>query len=248
MISPTENFLTQWAEFTASDAWVRQEAGVFVCPDASRAGSRRVSANRVTGHGPTRTVLRVDPDLADWVAPLAGTGSTLSDKAFLEWAAAEGAKVLGGALMKTLAEPPTDTPPLMRFLRDEAAHRELLADFMTRVDDDELDDAEIEMDDLDELAVVATENDKIVAFASARPFDETPTFGDIGVAVDTNRRREGLGSHVVNALIEHVLAPSGFDALYRCESDNAGSNGLSRSLGFATVLDLTVIEHGGQRS
>jgi len=242
-MTATEMFLDRWVTFTGNDSWTRQEAGVYVCPDASRVGTGRVSACRVLGQGPTRTVLRVDPNVADWVAPLAGVGKTLSDDDFVAWANHQGAKVLGSALMKTLPAAPSGTPSLMPFLRDDASHRELLLDFMTRVDDDELDDAEIEMDNLDELAVVATEEaGAIVAFASARPFDEAPDFGDIGVAVDRDQRRRGLGSHVVNALVEHLLLPNGMQALYRCDHDNPGSDGLSRSLGFDVVLDMTVIE------
>lgn len=146
--------------------------------------------------------------------------------------------------MKTQALPgdaPQRTPHVLNW--SDATDIALMRGFVERVDEDDLDEAEIELDDLDDKAVcLVNDAGQMDAYASARPFDEAPRFGDIGIAVVPNVRQQGLGSEVLRGLIEGVLRPEGIHPLYRCDPDNAASDRLSAALGFQTVLELLVVE------
>lgn len=243
-MTSAQQFLDGFAAATDCSAWSDDVAGTFVCADADRAGTGRVSACRVVGSGPSRTILRADPALAEALSPLASTDGPLDDDAFLEWAEHHSAVTLGRSLMKTLGQPPAApqrTPHVLNWA--ESGDMDLIRGFVERVDEDDLDEAEIDLDALDEKAVcLVNPSGQMEAYASTQPFDEAPTFGDIGIAVAPDVRQQGVGSEVLRGLINHVLLPEGILPLYRCDPDNAASDRLSAALGFETVLELLVVE------
>ena len=149
-MSDARSFLEGFATFTGCPSWLAESAGTFVCADETRRGGGRVSACRIVGDGPTRTVLRADPNLGEALVPLTSSDAALSDADFLAWSEANGAEVLGRAIMKTLVEPVA--PPRRKVLQldwNNAENVRLIEGFVATVDDDDLDEAEIELDDLE---------------------------------------------------------------------------------------------------
>lgn len=122
--------------------------------------------------------------------------------------------------------------PLVRDDADDFALLERLVDVSS---EDDLDEAELELDNLDEIMDAVLDADgQIASLASSRPFDMAPDFGDIGILTRTDCRAKGLGSAAVTVLCER-LVKSGIEPLYRCDEDNTGSVELSRGLFFAPV-------------
>ena len=122
--------------------------------------------------------------------------------------------------------------------RDEADVA-LIARLVEISDEDDLDEAEIELDNLDDLIeVVLDPAGEIASFGSSRDFDMSPGFGDIGIMTRPDCRGFGLGSAAVVA-VSHRIRAQGDEPLYRCDEDNAGSIALSRGLGFSIATKLS---------
>ena len=60
-------------------------------------------------------------------------------------------------------------------------------------------------------------------------------FHAVGVGTHPDHRGKGLGKAVVSALVEHVVSEGGI-ALWNCDSENAASLALARSVGFVEHL------------
>lgn len=105
--------------------------------------------------------------------------------------------------------------------------------------EDDLDEAEIELDNLDEhMNAVVDDDGQIASLASSRPFHMAPAFGDIGIMTRADCRSQGLGSAAVATLCTRLIQ-DGIAPVYRCDEDNTGSVELSRGLHFAPVAMLS---------
>ena len=60
-------------------------------------------------------------------------------------------------------------------------------------------------------------------------------FHAVGVGTHPDHQGKGLGTAVVSALVEHVIAEGGI-ALWNCDATNAASLALARSVGFVEHL------------
>lgn len=222
------------------DVDVLDRVGTTIAPDADRSGSRRVACYQIGAHA----VLACDPGIVDDLAPLQDTDVSLTDAAFREWSLDRGAEIVGDSVMRTQATllPPVAVPGQVHVLDwRKPIDVQLMQAFVDAADADDLDEAEVAMDDLDDQAVALLGSDgAIMAYASSRPYEETPAFGDIGVIVSADARRGGWGRAVVATLITELLVPAGVIPLYRCSTENLGSFGLSSALGFESVLSLTM--------
>lgn len=222
-----------------------ERVGTTACPGEERAGSGIVLAYHVGLH----TVLWCDPDLAELVKPLESDTVSLRDADFRAWSREVGGAIGGQAVMKTrgagqveVAESPG---ALHRFDWSRSADMALISDLIDASEVDDLEEAELALDSLDDLAVgVLDEKGRVVSFASARPFNYEPSFGDIGVLTRSRARSGGWGRAAVLGLIDDVLVPAGFEPLYRCDPANVGSDRLSAALGFEPALTLTAVTFG----
>ena len=102
--------------------------------------------------------------------------------------------------------------------------------------EEDLDEAEIYVDDPDPVIFGLFDDEHLAAYASHRYWDET--IADIGVLVHPDYRSQGLGKAVVSALcewcIENEVVP-----MYRVFDDHNHSLRIPQSLGFK---DLVIIE------
>ncbi len=222
---------------------VLDRIGTTVCPGEERAGSGIVLAYHVGLH----TVLWCDPALAERLKPFASDTEALSDADFRSWAREVDGALGGQAVMKTRGathvELPNSPGVLHRFDWKKASDKALISELIDVSDVDDLDEADLVLDALDELAVgLLDEKGHVAAFASCRPFDYEPSFGDIGVLTRVDVRGGGWGRAAVAALIDDVVVPAGIEPLYRCDPANVGSDRLSAALGFEPVLTLTAVE------
>lgn len=215
-------------------------AGTTVVPDPERQGSRGVACYQVVEHA----VLSCDPGVADQVAHFASNERALSDADFRAWSEEQGATIVGDSVMRLQR---TELPELAIpgsvhvFDWSRSDDLELMQAFVDTSDDDDLDEAEVAMDELDDQAVALRGDDgRIMAYASSRPYEDAPAFGDIGVIVASDARRGGWGRAVVATLITDILEPAGVIPLYRCSTENLGSYGLSTALGFESALSLSL--------
>jgi len=111
----------------------------------------------------------------------------------------------------------------------------LLKDFFSKFPEDELDDADIDLEEKDPIVFGGFMDGKLVAYSSHRyPTDDV---ADIGVLVDADYRGRGFGKHIVahdvNWCIEH-----GIVSKYVVLEDNKKSIRLVESLGFERVLTV----------
>ena len=226
--------------------------GTTLAATENRRGTGFVAAYQFgeVQHGAGRTVLWCDPAFADRIESLADPDQPLPDVDLRAWATKEGFEIVGQSVMKTLGDPyaTVDVPgdaAAVRFDWSEHRHLDLMRALVDQADPDDLDEAEIDLDELDDLAVgLLDRHGSIGAYGSARAWGFERSFGDIGVLVAAGHRGRGWGTAVVSSLTNTMLA-EGMLPLYRCDHVvNIGSDRLSAGLGFVPVTQLTAVRLG----
>lgn len=218
--------------------------GTVVVPAQGRAGSKSATSYPT----PSGTIVWCDPDL---VGVLAGihTEGAISSVEFVEWALASGASLVGfgnnRVLVDSLRRPQADVEGLVvrRLDPDDVDDRSKLAALVDASSEDDVDEADLDLDDLDPFIVgLLTADGVIAAYAAARPSEIDDTFEDIAVLTRPSFRRRGLGAA---AVFEFVSARTVDDPtrrfLYRCTTENAGSNALAESLGFTMAHTIGAV-------
>jgi len=224
------------------DASLLDTPGVHVAADPSRAENNVTACYRLNEG---QLFIGCPPAVVDTVR----AGISGIDPTFEAWetrAAELGGELLGRARQQLLNEAGLDDAPvadgftLQPLDSKDPDHISLIKRLIDVSDEDDLDDAEIELDKLDDLIEVVLDADgQIAAFASSRPFEMVPDIvGDIGIMTRADCRSKGLGSAAVAAVSQRLMA-DGIEPLYRCDEDNPGSVALSAGLGFAPVAKLS---------
>jgi GNAT superfamily N-acetyltransferase len=105
--------------------------------------------------------------------------------------------------------------------------------------EEDLDAAEIYVDEPDPVIFGMFDNEQLVAYASHRYWDEI--IADIGVLIHPDYRSRGLGKAVVSALcewcIENDVVP-----MYRVLSDHDHSRRIARALGFREMVIIETLK------
>jgi predicted GNAT family acetyltransferase len=117
----------------------------------------------------------------------------------------------------------------------------MLDGLIAACDDDDVEEADLDLDHLDPtLTVLITADGTIAAYASSRPHNVLADFDDIGVIVHPAWRGRRLGAL---AVYEHVRRCRAEDRcwLHRCDLDNTASNRLAESLGFTLVTTIGAV-------
>lgn len=128
---------------------------------------------------------------------------------------------------------------IRRSLRAESAADFALIERLIAVSDpDDLDEAEVAIDDLDPIIEVLLDGDgQIACYGAARPFDLAAPYGDIGILTRADCRGRGLGLALVADLC-HAIRNARLEPLYRCDEANVASVRLSAGLGFEVATRL----------
>ena len=121
----------------------------------------------------------------------------------------------------------------------------MLADLIEISSEEDLDQAEVGLDQIDANAVMLLDGDgRIGAYASWRPWGYENRFCDIGVITRDDCRGKGWGAAVVSELVSSTMGDR--QPLYRCDIDNIGSHKVSERLGFDVTVRLLAVQVGEQ--
>jgi hypothetical protein len=232
---PSRRYVSELLRFAAAASGRRLTRGTSVVADESRVGSRLAVAYAVADH----TIVWCDPEVADRVAELAGP-LVVDVDTFLDRARAAGGDEYGRTVQRVLDGPLTEPRTALavrRFDPEDPDDLSRLTRFVALCSDDDLEDAELDLADLDPFASVTLDRDEILAYASARPWTYGPAFDDIAVITRPDARRGHRGAAAVAHLVRRSQAHRRLP-LYRCDHDNLGSNRLAESLGFTIAGTL----------
>lgn len=214
-------------------------AGTSVVGDVDRSGSSTAVAYPLGPH----TVVFCDPSIESRLSDLNGERALTVDE-YADRASLLGGEVVGRGNNRVLNGPiAISAGDLSALVLDPEASRDLrrLETFIAACDPDDLDEAELDLAELDRHIVVLVDGDgAIAAYASGRVWTMGERFDDIGVIVRPARRRAGLGARVVAAYVEHRRG-SGARFLYRNDVDNVASGRLAASLGFELVHTIAAV-------
>jgi GNAT superfamily N-acetyltransferase len=122
----------------------------------------------------------------------------------------------------------------------------MLDGLIAACDDDDVEEAELDLDHLDPtFTLLVTPDGTIAAYASSRPHHVEPSFDDIAVLTHPAWRGRRLGALAVHEYIRRRQV-EGRRWLYRCNVGNVGSNRVAESLGFTLVTTIGAVSfpHG----
>ena len=238
-VDPIRSFRSALAGVAGADASLFDEPGTTVVGEAGRQGTAAASAYCVGAH----TLVRCDPAIADQVTDLLADGPArgidLDRFEELLRPAAETMHGRGFIHVMTAADvreggPIDEVRPL-----DRVTDRDLIA-ALVAVDEDGADEAEINLDELDERIVGIIRGDALAAYASECPWDTDGEFADIGVMTHPDHRGRRLG-HAVVAEVTRSINRDGRIPMYRCNMDNTASRALCLAVGYTEVAVLAAV-------
>ncbi len=216
--------------------------GTKIVPEVARAGSLSATSYPT----PSGTIIWCDPMLVDPLADsLEGaTDDAIDSEDFVRLSTRTGAtlsgfgngRVLVGELRHLAVDAAAAGVSVRVLDRDRAGDEALLAELASATPKDELEQAGLNLDHLDAEIVGLLDCEQLVAYASGLPSWINERFDDIGVLTHPEHRRRGLAALAVNEFVRHRLATDPeLLMLYRCRTENAGSNGVAESLGFTVA-------------
>ena len=222
MFSPV---VTEFWDRSFAATTARTDGGMSVAIDPYLDGGAALLS---TADGRDRLALSPQVATASGLAPgaeeqaevhrrLASVGLTLDDTAELYYLPEH-------AMGALLAE---ESPARVQQLTSADADR--FATFTAACSAEDLDEAEVELDDWDVLGVVA--EGRLVAAASAYPWAGSQ-IADLGVITHPDHRGHGHARALVRAFSQRLLA-AGYQPQYRCDPDNRASAAVARSAGLA---------------
>ncbi len=237
-ISPSQRYVSAVVRAAATDLGREIPVGTTVVGSPSREGSTAAVAYPLVD----RTVIWCAPAKQPRLAALEGDRPLSADE-FVANATALGGTVGGYGHHRVLDGPAqsTDSRRLMWLDRAVPADVALIARFAASCSEDDLDEAELDLEDLDPtIAVILADDGSVVSYASGRPWSFDPDFDDIAVITHPQCRRRGLGAAVVAGYAAAQQA-RGRLQFYNCGLDNVGSNRIAQAAGFTVVTTVVAV-------
>ena len=220
----------------------RLESGTRLVGDAERDGTGSATCYPT----PHASIVWCDPRVLDRLAPIESS-IALSAEEFVVAAGALGAVLVGYGRIRVLdghlRRPDADLGDLVvrHVGAGDTPPISMLGDLIAACDDDDVEDADLDLDHLDPTStLLLTPHGTIAAYASARPHDVMASFDDIAVLTHPEWRGRRLGALAVHEFIRR-RRPEGRRWLYRCNVDNVGSNRVAESLGFTVVTTIGAV-------
>ena len=208
---------------------------------------REDSAMAVAYHVGCPTLIRTDPALAEELSELASPVMAINAKGFEAWSANRGWTLIDGGDQHIASRDQlrlSPLPPTARMVvldRDVPSDRSLMAALFDASDPDDVDSAELDIDDLDPHIIgLLDPTHKLGALVSGRPWHDDDGFDDIGVLTHDQYRGQGWGAAAVS-----TFCVASFDRgripLYRCNWSRVASKALAMSLGFQLIGHVTAV-------
>lgn len=234
-----QEFVRRLAASMGVDPSVVATAGVSVKGSPARAENHVTAGYQLGEH----FVITCDPAVESMLQSVSVDMEPSLD-GWRALATANGGELLGAGRMQLLTDPSSlssvdvDGYEIVAMRSDDPKALKIVERLVEVSTDDDLEEAEIDLADLDEVMHLAIGVDgEAAAYASACEFDLTAGYGDIGVLTRHDQRGKGLGVAVVSALSTRLFG-EGIEPLYRCDEENAGSMRLSASMGFVPATRL----------
>ena len=221
------------------DPVLRTHSGVSVVADDERAGSAVASCYVLGEHA----VVFADPAVAELVGAFRPDG--LPAEVLEDWqrfGADVGAEVLGVGIVRTLVAEPVRVEGIAVIDREDPMDVERLRVMLAGCSEDDIDEAEIDLDELDPI-IRCSETEPggvLTAYASARPSENLAGRWDIGTLTHPAHRRRGLGLRALQRLTWDLVA-GGHEPVYRHNADNLASAALAERGGYAIASPLVAI-------
>jgi GNAT superfamily N-acetyltransferase len=224
----------------AADLGTDVGPGTTVVASARRRGSTLAVAYPLGD----RTIVWCSPELAPRLAPIGQLGA-VSYEQFVEAASALGGSFDGAGHHRVLTNGSLgrriDGYRFTTLDRDDAHDRALIGAFVAGCSEDDLDEAELAMDELaPAIAVLIDGGGSIASYASARPWPIDAGFDDIAVITHPDRRGRGLGAAVVGEFARRRRR-QGRLLFYNCDVENIGSNHVAVAAGFQLVCTVVAV-------
>lgn len=224
----------------ASDLGTELAPGTTVVASAHRRSSSLAVAYPLGD----RTIVWCSPELAPRLAPIGQVGA-MSCEQFVDAASGLGGRFEGAGHHRVLPDAsPGRRIEGYRFTtldRDDARDRALIGAFVAGCSADDLDEAELAMDELDAaIAVLVDEAGSIASYASARPWSVDAAFDDVAVITHPDHRGRGLGTAVVGEFARQRRR-QGRLLFYNCDVENVGSNRVAVAAGFQQVCTVVAV-------
>ncbi len=191
-----------------------------------------------------RTVIWCAPTLAPRLSTLNRPDAVTGDE-FLAAAESLGASFVGRGHLRVLTGEPASLSrhgyDVIELDRDEPADRGLLAAFTAGCSEDDLDEAELDLHELDPaIVVLVDETGSIASYASGRPWALDADFDDIAVLTHPDHRGRRLGAAVV-AEFARRRQRSGRLLLYNHNVENHGSERVAQTVGFEVMNTVVAV-------
>lgn len=236
-IDPVRRLIEAVSTKASGDLGRALPAATTVVASADREGSTSAVAYPLGD----RTVIWCAPAVAPRLESLNGPGALTADE-FLAVAAELGGTFVGMGrcrVLNTAPEAPSrEGYDLIGLDRDNEADRQLLAAFIAACSKDDLDEAELDMDELDPAIVVAVAPDgSIASYASGRDWWMDADFDDVAVITHPDHRGHRLGAVVVAEFAKQRMS-AGRLMFYNCDVKNLGSNRVAETVGFELVVTV----------
>ena len=234
---PVRRFLDAVSSKASGDLGRALPTGTTVVASADRDGSTSAVAYTLAD----RTVIWCAPALAPQLESLNRPDVLTADE-FLAVAAGLGGTFVGMGRCRVLNTEPETTSPngydLIALDRDNGADRRLLAAFVAACPEVDLEEAELDMDELDSAIVVAIAPDgSIASYASGRDWWMDADFDDVAVITHPDHRGHRLGAVVVAEFAKQRMS-AGRLMFYNCDVENLGSNRVAETVGFELVATV----------
>jgi GNAT superfamily N-acetyltransferase len=118
----------------------------------------------------------------------------------------------------------------------------MLAALIADCDPDDVDEADLDLDQLDPAITLLVASDgTIAAYASGRPHELDPLLDDVAVLTHPEWRGRRLGALAVYEFVRRRQS-EGRRLLYRCNVDNVASNRVAETLGFTLSTTIGAVE------
>jgi GNAT superfamily N-acetyltransferase len=104
---------------------------------------------------------------------------------------------------------------------------------------EDIDDAEVYLDDPDKIIRMVFYKEKPVAYAGYRIWDSG--FGDVGILVHKDHRKRGLGVAAVQAVTKSCIE-EGDIPIYRVDDSNKGSKSIALKCGYEVQWETHIFE------
>jgi GNAT superfamily N-acetyltransferase len=217
-------------------------SGTTIVVDSARVGTGSASCYPT----PYGSFVRCDPSLLERLAPLESAHAMSADE-FVLATAALGAVPVGYGRIRTLdgdlRRPDANLGDLVvRHVGvDDDPPISMLEDLIAACDDQDIEEADLDLDHLDPtFTLLVAADGTIAAHAGSRPHDVLADFDDIAVLTHPAWRGHRLGALAVYEYVRRRRT-EGCYWLYRCGLDNIGSNHVAESLGFTLVTTIGAV-------